>query len=62
MRWRLGNLAGRSLEERWTTRPSASGHSSYAVGCTIYALPMVLGYFGTVPKRQEGGLILQPCL
>ena len=28
-----------------------------SVGCTTYALPMVLGYFGTVPKCQEGGLI-----
>ena len=31
-----------------------------SVGCTTYALPMVLGYFGTVPKRQEGGLIRNP--
>ena len=26
-----------------------------SVGCTTYAFPMVSGYFGTVPKRQDGG-------
>ena len=31
-----------------------------SVGCSPYALPMVLGYFGKVPKRQEGGLICNP--
>ena len=31
-----------------------------SVGCSTYALPMVLGYFGKVPKRQEGGLIRNP--
>ena len=24
-----------------------------SVGCSTYALPMVLGYFGKVPKRRK---------
>ena len=31
-----------------------------SVGCSTYALPMVLGYFGKVPKRKEGDLICNP--
>ena len=32
-----------------------------SVGCaTVRSLPMVLGYFGKVPKHKEGGLIRNP--
>ena len=34
--------------------------AAVSVGCSTYALPMVLGYFGKVPKRQESGLICKP--
>ena len=30
------------------------------VGCAQCSLPMVLSYFGKVPKRKEGGLIRNP--
>ena len=31
-----------------------------SVGCSTCALPMVLGYFGKVPKRKEGNLFRNP--
>ena len=31
-----------------------------SVGCSTYALPMVLDYFGKAPKRKEGDLIRNP--
>ena len=31
-----------------------------SVGCSTYVLPMVLGYFGKVPKRKEGDLTRNP--
>ena len=31
-----------------------------SVGCTTSALPRVLGFFGTVPKHAEGGLVRTP--
>ena len=31
-----------------------------SVGCTIYTLPKVLGFFSTVPKRVEGDFVPNP--
>ena len=31
-----------------------------SMGCSTYALPMVLGYCDKMPKRQEGGLVRNP--